>query len=69
MYRLYVYSFFCYFQGYVFIEIVFFSCVIFVLCYIGVMYVVFGKIVWVMMVSFGIFVFEFLFVVGNIFIG
>lgn len=69
MYRLYVYSFFCYFQGYVFIEIVFFSCVIFVLYYIGVMYVVFGKIVWVMMVSFSIFVFEFLFVVGNIFIG
>lgn len=67
MYRLY--SFFCYYQGYVFIEIVFFSCVIFVLYYIGVMYVVFGKIVWVMMVSFGIFVFEFLFVVGNIFIG
>lgn len=47
----------------------FFSCVIFVLYYIGVMYVVFGNIVWVMMVSFGIFVFEFLFVVGNIFIG
>lgn len=55
--------------GHVLTEIVFFSCAISVLHYIGVMHAVFGKIARVMMVSLGISAPESLSAAGNIFIG
>lgn len=55
--------------GHVLTEIVFFSCAISVLHYIGVMHAVFGKIAWVMLVSLGISAPESLSAAGNIFIG
>lgn len=55
--------------GHVLTEIVFFSCAISVLHYIGAMHAVFGKIARVMMVSLGISAPESLSAAGNIFIG
>lgn len=59
--------FFCYFQ--VLPVIVFFSCAISVLYYVGAMQVVIGKIAWVMRVSLGTSAPESLCAAGNIFIG